>query len=107
MSAVYHLPNRGYGAGINIGLGNGYIYDRGKSFGTTTTDFIGASGWIPVNTWNYKLNTVVVNDTWSTTTDDAWTASSSALPATTLDLIVVLKFTFGTASDTVEGLRLP
>ena len=30
MSAVYHFPDRGYGAGINIGLGNGKVSDRGR-----------------------------------------------------------------------------
>ena len=102
MSAVLHMPHRNYGAGINIGLGNGYMHDRGSKFGTTTTDFIGASGWIP-STFNYKLNTVIVKDTWSTTTDDAWTTSPSALPGTSLDLIVVLKYTFGPTTDKVEG----
>lgn len=104
MSAVYHLPNRSLGAGINIGLGSGYMFGRGRNFQTTTTDFIGVTGYTgnTATGWNYTVNSTVVDNSSGNNYVDFATSATGALPAATIDLIVVMKFTFG-ASDTVEA----
>lgn len=114
MSAVYHWVNLGsLGSGINIGLGNGYIHNRGMAFSAADTTFIGANssrtnanvtipGW--GTTFTYRLNAFATTNAWTTggftQTTNANTIAS--LGNTTNDLIVVLKYTFG-ASDIVEA----
>jgi hypothetical protein len=109
MSAVYSLPNRTFGAGIHIGLGSGWMRERSRQFQSTDTDFIGASPYTGAsNVWNTGNLVPVVVD--SNTAANAWQNFSRtvgpALPAATLDMIVILKFTFG-ASDTVEAAVFP
>ncbi|MEI6608022.1 MAG: PA14 domain-containing protein, partial [Verrucomicrobiota bacterium] len=106
LSAVYHVANAGYGAGINIGLGNGYVYDRGRAFSiaangsaSSTVSFIGVNGYAG-SAWNTRVNPMVTGGSW-TAGKYAWTAGTTVL-STTADMIIVLKFTFG-ASDTVEA----
>jgi hypothetical protein len=106
MSTVYHLPNRTFGAGIHIGLGSGFMRERSRQFEAAGTDFIGASPYSGAsNVWNTGNLVPVVVD--SNTGANAWQNFSRtvgpALPAdAAVDLILVLKFTFG-ASDTVEA----
>jgi hypothetical protein len=104
MSAVYHWANRGsLGSGINIGLGSGYFYDRGRFFNPPVSAFMGVNGnsGQSVNTWNYRLNAMATTGGWQAG-QFAFTLGTNALPAVTNDLVVVMKFTFG-ASDIVEG----
>ena len=102
MSTVYHLENRNFGAGMTIGLGNGTITNRGRSFPVASTDYIGINGSTSATAANSRLNAMVTEDGWATT-KFAFTAGPVALPATTTtDLIVVMKFTFG-ATDKVEA----
>lgn len=106
LSAVYHVANTGTGAGINIGLGNGYVYDRGRAYSTavngsasTTVSFIGVNGYTG-SAWNTRVNPIVTAGSW-TAGNYARTNGPTAL-ITTADMIVMLKYTFGT-SDTVEA----
>jgi len=96
MSAVYHFPYRNFGSGINIGLGTGYVRDRGKAFQGRDTDYIGATGY-DGSKFNFVLNVAIADN-------GAYAANTAGphLPGQGNDLLVVLHFIFG-SSDTVEG----
>jgi hypothetical protein len=106
MSAVYHLPNRGFGAGLHIGLGSGWMRERSRQFQSAGTDFIGVSPYTGTsNAWDTGNLVPAIVD--SNTGSNAWQNYSrtvgASLPTGSLDMILVMKFTFG-ASDTVEAI---
>ena len=102
MSGVFHFENRSLGAGITMGLGDGYINNRGRAFQAATTDFIGVNGSTSATAANFRLNAMVTEGGW-TAGQFAITAGPVALPTpATTDLIVIMKFTFrgpGLADD--------
>nr|MCU0780868.1 Ig-like domain-containing protein [Akkermansiaceae bacterium] len=103
MSGVFHFENRNLGAGITMGLGDGYIANRGRAFqAAATTDFIGVNGSTSASAANFRLNAMVTEGGW-TAGQFAFTAGPVALPTpATTDLIVIMKFTFrgpGLADD--------
>ena len=117
MSAVIHLDNRGGGSGINIGLGDGGIRNRGLNWvGNSVKDWIGAAGYEKINggssgTWrNNRLNAVVLTNAWNTPSpelgDGTFTQGAALTSSSTTDnFVLVFKFTFaaGAGNDTCEA----
>lgn len=104
LSAVQHYENRANGSGLWIGLGSGWVNDRGLSIYPGPNggkDFMGSS---QPKTWNPTLFASIETNNVSAAYQIFPKAS---LPPTTEDCIVVLKYTFGDGTpstvDTVEG----
>ena len=98
LSVICHYPNRT--GGLWIGLGSGYLGDRARNIVAGPgggQDFMGSSS----PTGAEKLTAAIeINDT--AVNFDVFPTGS--FPPTDEDCIVILKYTFGATSDTVEAV---
>jgi hypothetical protein len=98
LSVVCHYPNRG--GGLWIGLGSGYLGDRARNINTGPgggQDFMGSSS--PTST--EKMTAAIEINNTAVAFDEF---PSASFPPTDEDCVVVLKYTFGDSTDTVEGV---
>ncbi len=106
MSTIYHLPNRAFGAGPHIGLASGTMWDRSRAFESSDTSFIGSSPYTgSSNVWNTGnlVPTIVDSNTGANAWENFSRTVGPTLPPTDVDMLLVMRFTFGD-STTVEAM---